>query len=351
MTEKMQMMKMIVLKVILDSFEDDYLDYVAFSGGVGLEDFADYVLMEYIKYAYIEQQEKHPLRYYIPYTAEGDNSIRMQYQRVRNYIQKYRDREYEQMLKMDHHNDEKLEQLKPKPMDNIENRLEGAEMTPMEFYEATQIHDMAFVKAIVEHRIMDTKKVSNSAFKDMLKEYDSWIEGLSVMEGKADEQIVMDSVAFFTIEWKYAIELMYAIVLQMEAEGIEEVDRDIYSILCARMTIQSKLGFNAGIDSRLVKERQNLVDMLITRDPGMNYILMDNMESYAEVLTIACLMNEKITIDGEKNLRDWFAEETTMEDWASFLKEYNIFEAWHKKEFDNNRIRKLRKLFGQIFIQ
>lgn len=27
MTEKMQMMKMIVLKVILDSFEDDYLDY------------------------------------------------------------------------------------------------------------------------------------------------------------------------------------------------------------------------------------------------------------------------------------------------------------------------------------
>lgn len=36
----------------------------------------------------------------------------------------------------------------------------------------TNIHDIAALKAFVENRLSDVKKVSNTSFEDMMKEYD-----------------------------------------------------------------------------------------------------------------------------------------------------------------------------------
>ena len=52
--------------------------------------------MEFIKYAFDNSQEKHPLRYYVPYGVDENNDERILYTRLLKYCQKYRDQEYEE---------------------------------------------------------------------------------------------------------------------------------------------------------------------------------------------------------------------------------------------------------------
>jgi len=40
---------------------------------------------------------------------------------------------------------------------------------------------------------------------------------------------------------------------KMEQLKVKEIDKNFFSILCARMTIQSFLGCEVGIDSRMIK--------------------------------------------------------------------------------------------------
>lgn len=39
-------------------------------------------------------------------------------------------------------------------------------------------------------------------------------------------------------------------------------------------------------------------------------------------------------------LKDWFVQETTVDDWAEFLKDYNLFSVYKKKEWTDQRIKK-----------
>ena len=134
----------------------------------------------------------------------------------------------------------------------------------------------------------------------------------------------------------------------MEQLGVKEVDKKFFSILCARMTIQSFLGCEVGIDSRMIKPRQNMIDVLVPADLKWSDEIEFDQRCYAELLVIMAQLNNGIKLVMVILCVNNSQKKTTMEDWASFFKEYDIFAAWNKKELSSVRIRNMRKILGQI---
>lgn len=157
MTENMKRMRYEVIRAILILFPKEYLDTV-FVGGTSIEVFVNEILVEFIKYAFDNSQEKHPLRYYVPYGVDENTDERMVYSRMLAYCQKYRDQEYEEFK----HMGADIEELKAKSMRSVEEKREGYDITPMQYFEMTNIHDIAALKSFVEGRLKDVKKVSNT---------------------------------------------------------------------------------------------------------------------------------------------------------------------------------------------
>lgn len=343
MTKNMERMRVEVARAIVTCFPKDYIE-MAFGGDVPKKEFIDEVIVEFIKYAFDNSQEKHPLRYYVPYSADENTDERMVYTRVLKYCQKYRDQEYEELKQKGI----KIEELKAKSMQTMNEKKEGYSITPMQYFEMTNIHDIAALKAFVENRLSDVKKVSNTTFKEMLEEYDHNIEKWKEEKRESDYNMVFYSLAFFTIDWKYGFEFAYLLAKKMEQLNVKEVDGNFFSILFARMTIQSLLGVEVGIDSRMIKARQKMIDVLVPDDLKWSEDIAMNQRCYGELLVIMAQLNSGIKLVNGNTLREQFAKDTTMEDWASFFKDYDIFEAWNKKELSNIRIRNMRKVIGQM---
>lgn len=343
MTENMKRMRYEVIRAIMILFPKEYLDTV-FVGGTSIEVFVNEILVEFIKYAFDNSQEKHPLRYYVPYGVDENTDERMVYSRMLAYCQKYRDQEYEEFK----HMGADIEGLKAKSMRSVEEKREGYDITPMQYFEMTNIHDIAALKSFVEGRLKDVKKVSNTSFKEMMKEYDQNVENWSQKKNESDYNKVFYSLAFFTIDWKYGFEFAYLMAQKMEQLKVKEIDRNFFSILYARMTIKSLLGCQVGIDSRMIKARQKMMDVLIPNDLKWTDNTDFDIRCYAELLVILAQLNNGIQLESGGTLREQFAKETSMEDWASFFKEYDVFEAWNKKELSSIRIRNMRKVISQM---
>lgn len=343
MTNNMERMRFEVARAIVSCFPKDYIE-MAFVGGVSEKDFIDEVIVEFIKYAFDNSQEKHPLRYYVPYGVDDNTDERMVYTRLLKYSQKYRDQEYEEFK-------EKgivIDELKAKSMQTMDEKKEGYAITPMQYFELTNIHDVAALKAFVENRLSDVKKIPNSVFQDMMTEYDQNVEKWKAQSLENDYNMVFYSLAFYTIDWKYGFEFAYKMAKKMEQINTKEVDRNFFSILYARLTIQSLLGCEVGIDSRMIKSRQNMIDTLVPKDLKWSDDIDDDQRCYAELLTIMAQLNNGIKLENGNTLREQFAKDTTMEDWASFFRVYDMFEAWSKKELSNAGIRNMRKVISQM---
>ncbi|RGO26921.1 hypothetical protein DXB23_05490 [Dorea sp. OM02-2LB] len=163
MTNNMERMKFEVIKAIVTCFPKDYIEMV-FVGGVSEKEFIDEIIVEFIKYAFDNSQEKHPLRYYVSYGVDENNDERMLYTRVLKYCQKYRDQEYEEFKQKG----VDIEGLRAKSMQTMDEKKKGYSITPMQYFEMTNIHNIAALKAFVENRLSDVKKVSNTSFEDMM---------------------------------------------------------------------------------------------------------------------------------------------------------------------------------------
>lgn len=339
----MERMRFEIARAIITCFPKDYIE-MAFVGGVSEKEFVDEIVVEFIKYAFDNSQEKHPLRYYVPYGVDENTDERMIYTRLLKYCQKYRDQEYDEFKRKG----VDIEELKAKSMQTMDEKKEGYSITPMQYFEMTNIHDMTALKAFVENRLSDVKKVSNTSFKEMLEDYDQNVEEWKEKRLESDYNMVFYSLAFFTIDWKYGFEFAYMLAKKMERLKVKEIDKNFFSILCARMTIQSFLGCEVGIDSRMIKPRQKMIDILVPEDLKWSDDFEVDQRCYAELLVIMAQINNGIKLANGNTLREQFAKETTMEDWASFFKDYDMFGAWHKKELSNNIIRNMRKVLNQI---
>ena len=349
MTEKMNIMFKDVMAALF-TLPEEHVEY-CFGECYPIHpvEFGEYILLEFIKNAYYESMEKHPLRYYFPYsTTDNDHSERMRYARALKYTQKYKDKNYEMLAEEVNYDPERMkehEALKTKDMSDMEKRIEGYELTEMEVFEHTNIIELQIIKAIVEDRISSSKKISNDRFVEMFQEYDAWVERLIQRSKQSDEDMMFASMAFFTLEWKYDIELIYLIAEYMEKEGLEEVDFLSFWALGLMMNFDSRLGNSVVVDNRMIKERQVLVSDFFGGDSGE---IEWYRTKYVEILGIVCIFLNMDSTEENLSYMDWFRVNTSMKDWASFMRDYDVFTAWHPKVWTNRKIKNARKLLRWV---
>ncbi len=340
LTEKMQMLYMDII-ASLGQLPLEVRGYIF--GFDGEEDMdwvlgvAGYIVVEYIKYSFDYDDPEYPLRHFL---ENADDSERMLQSRIMQYVMKYKKQEIESKgghLPLDH-------KFADMDMGSIEKKLKGHRLTEMNFFEHQNIHDLELIKSIVERRIVSAKKVSNEHFQEMFESYDELIESLIERSKKSDEDMVFASLALFTLEWHYPIETFYHLSCLMEEEGLKTVDRSALALICGSVQVESQFGGWVSTDSRMVKERQLILLYLFGKDT--DDFGRETMKDLIKEIIVVCVryIENVDTVSGDL-YKEWFRKESSVADWASFFRYYNIFSIWEKKEWTRARIQNMRHLF------
>ncbi len=346
MTEKMNMLFMDII-ASLGQLPLEQREFIF--GYEGEEDMtwvlavAEYITFEYIKYSFDYTDPEYPLRYFL---NNADDSERMVQSRTMQYILKYKKRE----LTANGNSVPEGHKFADTDMDTIGKKLRGHRLTEMNYYEHQNVHDLEIIKSIVERRIVSSKKVSNEHFREMFEQYDSVVEMLVERSKVSDEDMIFASLALFTLEWHYPIETFYCLSCLMEKEGIDTIDRETLILICGLVKIESRFGGWYATDSRMVKERLLILPYLFGKDT--NPLGRETMKDLVkEILVLGIQYKELMRIDDDNTYKEWFRKESSMEDRASFLRSYDIFAIWQKKEWTRKRIQNMRYLFDLTLAQ
>ncbi len=300
-----------------------------------------HLALEFIKYAYDYSAPEYSLRHFL--NNPNDDSDRMLQWRIMQYVMEHK--KYESEVKG--RTPPKGHRFSDMGLDTIDKKLKGHRLTGMNFFEHQNIHNLGVIKAIVERRILSAKKISNNRFREIFEEYDLFVGTLIERSKTSDEEMVFSSLALFTFEWHFPIETLFSLACFMEEEGLDYIDQDTLILLCGSVRIDSMFGGMYFTDSRMVMLRQEIIPYMFSqstdqfRREELKNLIMETL-----VLCVQCL--ETMVDEAGELYKDWFRKESCMEDWASFLRAYNIFEIWQKKEWTNKRIRNMRYLFEQI---
>ena len=351
MTDNMKIVRhhiQMAIRIYARDINEDIVDMLDV-GVMSIEEFIDEIIMELIRYAYDKNMPRKSIRsHLIDSGVKDDDSIRMAYSRVMEYVQKYRDRE------ADFYNDfigSYPEALDALPMEVLEEKLAGYQITRMNFFELTKLQDVRILKSMVEHRLDNTKKVDNSKFQDLFAEFEKFVDSLQLTDNMNDEDVVFNSVAYWVLEWKYPFELFYRIALHMEENDYKKISRQQIARLAGYCGIARPHG-NVTSPSRFVKRRDNMVPKVVydeTNETDDNAYDSFTLEEY---LFIKGLLIEKYYADVDEGilLKDWFASEITIADWADFFREYDVFSIRQRKDWTNKHIRLVRYLIKSATI-
>lgn len=301
---------------------------------------AEYIIFEYIKYSFDYDDPEYPLNHFVEQENDCD---RMLQSRIMQYVVKHKNREIvdKNVILSPEHKFANTE------MDTIEKKLRGHRLTEMNYFEHQNIHDLEVIKSIVERRIVSSKKISNDRFMEMFEQYDEFIESLIERSKNSDEDMVFASIALFTLEWHYPIEMLYYLSCIMEEEKIQTIDKSNLVLICGPIDVESMFCGWVSTDSRMVKERLQILHYLFGKETGdfEREIMVDLIK---EIITLGALYKEVVSTNDGGLYKDWFRKESTVEDWASFLKLYDIFSIWERKEWTRTRIQNMRYLFDLI---
>ncbi len=345
LTEKMDMLLKDIIAA-LGQLPEEQRSYIF---GVDDEEDMDWVLavaniiaLEFIKYSFDSTEEEHSLRYFFD---KNDDSERVLQSRTMKYVLKYKKLEIESKggkIPRNH----KFANI---DMDSIDKRLKGYRLTEMNYFEHQNIHNLEVIKAIVERRIVSSKKVSNTRFQEMFEQYDCLVEQLIERSKLSDYDMVFASFAYFTLEWHYPIEMFYTLACLMEDEDMDTVDLDALILTSCSVKIESRFGGWFNTDSRMVKERMLVLPFLFGKNTS-NFNRETMKSLIKEIIALTVKFTELIEADDGGKYKEWFQKESTMEDWASFFRYYNIFSIWQKKKWTRTRIQNVRKLFNMTLL-
>lgn len=163
---------------------------------------------------------------------------------------------------------------------------------------------------------------------------------------------VFTSLAAFTLEWKYPVNFLFAVARRMEELGISEFpdQKSRLASFCADVHCESMLNYNFSTHSRMVTVRDRYIDLMLT-EPKDSLLFEAEQSAFLEGLGIVSQLVSHMTID-DVPIKDWFINNTTKEDWASFFMDYDIFsyiDGW-EKPWTNKRIRYFRECLGMLLV-
>ncbi len=337
MNDKIKQIKNEITQLLYEEYPEKYIEYV-FNGKIEVDDFVKQVILECIKYAFDHTQEKHSIRYFLKTSGKLSDDERMKYSRLMSLVQEYKRKEIENLKLYGLNVDDTVED-----MNSIADKLQGYNITEMNFFEITNIDKLELIKAIINRRLMFAKKISNQKFKEIAIQYDKFVLSLKENSLDNDEKMVFNSLAFFTIEWKYGFNFLYRCINEMDyinEEGVEALYFKIGMLIGYRYYI-SLLGNTIATDSRMVGYRESLIK---------EFLLNSKIENqYCEMLSLVTTFKQNAKISGLP-IKEWFIENTNIGDWASFFREYDVFKAADfNKDWTNKHIQNMRKICEIVF--
>lgn len=342
---------MTILDVMKDVFPQDYRDFV-FAGLLDPGDVVEMVIFDLIKMTYDRTEEKHSMRYFFEKYGITEQDQIMRYSRIQSYVQKYRKREYDFRTKESNFDIlSDISALLPPDMSDMKTKLDGYQLTEMNFFELTTILENEFTKAFTELRLIDSKKIPNERFREIIAQYDNEILQMNGRWVKSDENIVFYTLAAFTIEWKYPINFIYSIAKRMEELGISEFSdqKSRMATFCADINyVSAELKARISTHSRMITVRDRYIDLML-QEPEGSFLFEAEQMAFLEGLTMVSLLTKNMTID-KVPIQEWFIKNTTKEDWASFFIDYDIFgyiNGW-EKQWSNKRIRYFRECLSML---
>lgn len=330
-----------IKQVITNVFPDEYIFFLL-EDKIDLDDLVMQILFECCKFAYDSTAKKSSLRAHM--TSPGRDDERMLYQRTVKKINDYRMQEY---LTRKEQIGIGLDGLLPPKMKDIKEKIVGYQFNDFQYWEINNVHDMRLVSAIADNKIL-SKNFSKQLFITYANEYDDIICTMKEKSEEGPEGMVFGSLALFTLAWKYAFDFYYNVAVEMDRIGqkhIEDVKRKC-SLFCGPVGLISELPpqYTGGIihtDSRMILIREKFVSSFLD--------LSETDEArYREALVTVSSMLMRMTYQGT-NIRKWFVENTTVEDWALVMEEYDVFQIFvSDKSWTNRRIRYVKEIYTAL---
>lgn len=300
-----------------------------------LFDFRDCFIMELIKDAYHQKEPRHSLR---SFRGEDTDDTRMRDSRSVKYAQHYRNLQFEYIKNSV---GEEMPELLPDDVKSMEGRLKGHQITAMQYFELNTMAYHPVLKAIVSKRICDVKKVSNTAFQEYMSDYDNLTRELVKKLDGADEDVIFATIALFTLEWKYSVELSYSCAVNAERAGTKDIPSDKIALLCAGLSFLIPPTFTTILhtESRFVLHRMDLVPSIFSS------IGWDKIEAkLLAYLTMRYYLQQEII--HKWSLPEYFCSTTTQAQWADFIrKHYDLRKIYTHKHWTNSRIRYVRNFY------
>lgn len=305
-----------------------------------IENLRDCIIMFILKDAYYLTEPKQSLR---ENRGTDADDVRMRDSRNIAYAQHYRDLQYNHVK-----NDLGIEipELLSADVETMRGKLQGHNITPMQYFELNTLADHPLLKAIVSKRICDVKKVSNTTFLEYMQDYDKLVSLLLKKLDGSDEDVIFGTIALFTLEWKYNVELFYSCAVNAEKAGTQEVPVHRLAGLCAELSIPLAPYFTQMLhtESRFVLHRLKLVPAVYTASESEWEEVKDKICHYQ---TARYYIEREIV--RKWDMAGFFARYTTREQWAKFFREhYDLRQIYAPKEWNNKRIRYMRSIYSAM---
>lgn len=176
-----------------------------------------------------------------------------------------------------------------------------------------------------------------------MKEYDELVNSLIKRLDGNDENVIFATIALFTLEWKYQIELFYNCVVEAEKLNVKEVPKDRIAALCAELSMPVPPHFTQILhtESRFVLHRLELVCNVYEDTDKLWEEIKDKLWQY-----FIAKYYIKREIVHKWSMPEYFVTHILRDKWADFFREhYDLRKIYKSKEWTNKRIRYVRKLY------
>ena len=170
-------------------------------------------------------------------------------------------------------------------VETMRGKLQGHNITPMQYFELNTLADHPLLKAIVNKRICDVKKISNATFLEYMQDYDKLVSLLLKKLDGSDEDVIFGTITLFTLEWKYNVELFYSCAVNAEEVGVQDVPVHRLAGLCAELSMPLAPDFTQRFHT---ESRITSYNVCYTKLLRMSLLDMIRIQVYAEHLLISC---------------------------------------------------------------
>jgi hypothetical protein len=318
--------------------EKELFAYSPFS----LSELRDNIILFIIKDAYAEIEEKLSLR---ANRGNDNDDQRMRDSRYLAYAQHYRSLLYQRVEKQ---TGVKIPELLPDDISSMNEKLDGHRLTRMQYFELNTIADHPLFKAITYKRICDVKKISNDRFIEYMTDYDNFIASLTEKLDGDDEDVIFATIALFTLEWIYKVELFYSFAIEAEKAQSKILPIERLPLLCAIRPVPLPPDYiqRSYMESRYVLHRKQLIPCLFHYDDADWCEIILKFNEY-----MAAEYSIRTEIVSKWSMPEFFYTHFDKSQWANFFRNhYDIRTMYSQKEWTNKRIRTVRQIYEAMTI-